>query len=472
MNKVFKVALREFVATVSTKGFILGVCLPPIIMLFAITMMPLLLNKAAPRVTGHIAVIDRTGRVAGRIAELYAPDEVARRQEKRKKAIEGMFDSASKQMPVGEDQKAMMKNQAGAMLATLDLKVVTLPADADVEREKAPIAEAEGREKLADGDKRLALVVITDDSLNPSPDAAADAENPYKPFRMYVAPKLDFEVKEDVERQVGNAIVDARLRAAGMEAKNVRAMMNRPDAESQAITRAGEQKAGNEISGMFIPMGFMFLIWIGVFSAGQYLLSSTIEEKSNRVMEVLLSAISPVQLMTGKIVGQMGVGLAILLAYGTLGGGALVAFRYGHLLDPKIIILSTIYFFIAFGLIASIMAAIGSAVSSVQEAQSLIGPVMIVLIIPMVLWMPISRNPNSLFAAICGLVPPVSPFVMVLRIAGSEKIPDWQVAASLAIGAASVLGAVWAAAKIFRVGVLMYGKPPSIVGLVKWLRYA
>ncbi|HVZ95005.1 MAG TPA: ABC transporter permease, partial [Phycisphaerales bacterium] len=452
----------------------LGVCLPPLLMLFVFTMMPLLLNKASPRVTGHIAIIDRTGKVADRFAELYAPDEIAKRQEKRKKAIEGMFDSSTAKLdlPVDEKSKEMMKSQASAFNVTLDVTVVKLPADADVETEKAPIAAAEGREKLEDGDKRLALIVIDDGSLTPDKASSGDPDDPYKPYHMYLAPKLDFEVRGDIERQIGKSIVDARLLAAGIQANNVRELMTSPRNEAEAVTKQGSRQAANELSGMFIPMGFMFLIWIGVFSAGQYLLSSTIEEKSNRVMEVLLSAVSPLQLMTGKIIGQMAVGLSILLAYGTLGGGALIAFKYGHLIDPKVIILSIVYFFIAFGLIASLMAAIGSAVSSVQEAQSLIGPVMIVLIIPMLLWMPISRNPNSPFAVVCGLLPPISPFVMVLRIAGAEKIPDWQVVASLVIGIGSVFAAIWCAAKVFRVGALMYGKPPSLMGLMKWLRYS
>ena len=131
-----------------------------------------------------------------------------------------------------------------------------------------------------------------------------------------------------------------------------------------------------------------------------------------------------------------------------------------------------VYFVIAFFMIAALMAAIGSAVSDIREAQSLLGPVMIVLIIPMALWMPILRNPNSMFAQVCSFVPPTSPFVMILRLSGSEAVPTWQIPVSIVLGAVYVWLSLWAAAKVFRVGVLMYGKPPDFRTLWKWIKMA
>jgi ABC-2 type transport system permease protein len=222
----------------------------------------------------------------------------------------------------------------------------------------------------------------------------------------------------------------------------------------------------------FVPFSFLMLLWIAVMTSGQYLLTTTIEEKSNRIMEVLLSAVSPMQLMVGKILGQMGVGLLILVMYSGLGLGALISFKLMQVLDPSNLGLLVVYFFIAYFLIAALMAAIGAAVTEIHEAQSLIGPVIMVLVIVMALSPALIRNPNGDLAVALSLIPPFSPFVMVIRIAGTEAVPAWQVVASMVIGFASVLGAAWAAAKVFRIGVLMYGKPPNLATLVRWIRMA
>jgi ABC-2 type transport system permease protein len=123
-------------------------------------------------------------------------------------------------------------------------------------------------------------------------------------------------------------------------------------------------------------------------------------------------------------------------------------------------------------MIASIMAAIGSAVNELREAQSLMTPAMLVLMIPLFLWLPISTSPNGLLATVTSFIPPLIPFVMILRVAGDEVIPMWQIVLSLLIGYPAMVAMVWMAARVFRVGVLMYGKPPSPVELIKWVRYS
>jgi ABC-2 type transport system permease protein len=189
-------------------------------------------------------------------------------------------------------------------------------------------------------------------------------------------------------------------------------------------------------------------------------------------MEVLLSAVSPMQLMVGKIIGQMAVASLILGLYSFTGIAALIFFSLKHLLDPMVLVYAAVYFVIAFFLMASMMAAIGSVVNDIREAQTLMQPIMIVMVIPMVLWMPISRNPNGMFAQVMSFIPPASPFVMVIRLAGSESIPVWQIPVSIAIGVAAMIFMAWATAKIFRIGVLMYGKPPNLKTLIRWVRMA
>ena len=222
-----------------------------------------------------------------------------------------------------------------------------------------------------------------------------------------------------------------------------------------------------------MPIAFLMLLWISVFTSGQYLLMSTIEEKSSRVIEVLLSAISPMQIMLGKILGQGGIGLTILLVYGGVALFSASTFKFMSMIPMESLGWLLLYFIMAYGIVASMMAAIGSAVNDVREASALMTPVMMVLIIPMILWMPISQNPMGLFARSMSFVPPLTPFVMVVRVGQPDiVIPMWEMIATGMVGLLGVVFMVWAAKKIFRVGILMYGQPPSVMGLIKWLRYA
>jgi ABC-2 type transport system permease protein len=131
-----------------------------------------------------------------------------------------------------------------------------------------------------------------------------------------------------------------------------------------------------------------------------------------------------------------------------------------------------VFYLIAFFTIGSLMMAVGSAVNDMREAQQLMMPLMMTMIIPWMLWWPITQNPNSTLAVVVSLVPPVSSFGMLLRVASSSPPPLWQVALSIGLGVAGVFAAVWFAAKVFRVGILMFGKAPNIKTLIAWVRAA
>jgi ABC-2 type transport system permease protein len=118
------------------------------------------------------------------------------------------------------------------------------------------------------------------------------------------------------------------------------------------------------------------------------------------------------------------------------------------------------------------MASVGSAVSDLHDAQSLIGPAMLVLMLPLVLWMPISEAPNGMLAMVTSWIPPLIPFIMILRVTASgDPVPLWQILGTLVAGYAFVVMMIWFCARIFRVGVLMQGKAPSPWELIKWVRY-
>jgi len=168
----------------------------------------------------------------------------------------------------------------------------------------------------------------------------------------------------------------------------------------------------------------------------------------------------------------MCVGLLIIVLYAGMGISGLVTFARFGLIQLSWFFYLIIFYIIAYFVLGSFMAAIGAAVNEPREAQSFMMPIMIVMMIPWMLWMPITRDPNSVFATVTSFLPPINSFVMLLRVTSTTPPPTWQVWLSMLIGAASVYGALWFAAKVFRVGLLLHGKPPNFATLIKWVRMA
>lgn len=488
MIKIFHIALREFMATAATKAFVIGITLPILIMALAVKILPALMNKDAPRISGRIAIIDHSGVIAPRIAAAMDAARVKAEQTQAGTESTGKVDDltgdktgetpSSQPSPLAPREKQdSAADLAGKLAAQANPGMQVQPAeyqitldvlaeDTDIEAAKSEIRKAENNASKAGGaDDRLALAIV--------PRGAVEAAQggTFSDFELFTAPKLDVEIQKVIQRQLGAAIVDARLERRGLDPLEVRALTDRPEGIVKTVTESGD-KSMNDAAKMLVPAAFMFLLWISTLTCGNYLLTSTIEEKSSRVMEVILSAVSPMQLLTGKILGQMVVGVVILVVYCGLGMAGLVLASMMSLLPLVNLIYLLIYFFIAFFLIASLMAAIGSAVSDVKEAQSLLGPIMVLLMVPLMLWLPILRNPNSMFAQVCSFVPFISPFVMILRLSGSEAVAFWQIPASIGFGILTIIISMWVAAKIFRIGVLMYGKPPDLRTLIKWIRMA
>jgi ABC-type Na+ efflux pump permease subunit len=223
---------------------------------------------------------------------------------------------------------------------------------------------------------------------------------------------------------------------------------------------------------MFLPGAFAALLFIGVMTGGQSLLTSTVEEKSSRVIEIILSAVSPMELMAGKLLGQMAVSLLALSVYIALGMLLLLSFAMFSLFNPWLLLYLVIFFLIAYFVIGAMMMTVGAVVNDMREAQSMMMPIMLLIMLPWIFWLPISREPNSAFSTAVSFIPPVNTFTMLLRMTSSTPPPYWQVWLSIAIGVASVVGVVWCAAKVFRIGLLMYGKPPDIATMIRWVRAA
>jgi ABC-type Na+ efflux pump permease subunit len=446
MNRVLEIAKREFVATVFTRGFVIGLLVLPTMIALGITVGPRLFMDRAFRVEGQIVVIDTTERVTpelrtaltagSRSADLAAVTRAAR----------------------GDASANIMVMEALGMAPKLTL--VERPAGADLEREKTWLRAAEP------ASPHLALAVIHANAVEPKAGETALGS-----YDLYLPPRTDNRVEIAVQQTLRDAIVSARLATHGLDRAVVNDLVTVPRVQSITVADGGEQAGGGAFA-FLLPAAFMFLLFMSVMGSGQGMLTTTIEEKGSRVIEVLLSAVSPMQLMAGKLIGHMGISLLGMSVYLVLGLLGLASFSLFGLLDLSLIGYLFVFFLLAFFTIGSLMMAVGSAVNDMREAQSLMMPLMMLLIAPWVLWLPISRNPNSTLAVVVSFLPPVNSFGMLLRIASTSPPPDWQVWLSIGIGIAGVVGAVWFASKVFRIGLLMFGRPPNLATLIRWVRAA
>ena len=293
----------------------------------------------------------------------------------------------------------------------------------------------------------------------------------YGTYDLYVPRNLDDRIENVVQQSLREAIVAARARAENLDRGRIDALIRVDRVPSVTVTKGAERRTVGAFN-RTLPFVFAGLMVFGIMIGGQSLMTSTIEEKSSRVVEVLLSAVSPMELMAGKIVGQMGVSLVVLGLYLAMGIAALLSFALLGLLDPWLLFYLAVFFVIGYVVNASLMVAVGAAVNEMKEAQSLMMPIMLTLMAPWILAQPIGRDPNSTFSTVISFIPPVNTFTMLIRMTSVTPPPLWQVWLSIGIGVASAFAAIWFAAKVFRIGLLMYGKPPDFATLIRWARAA
>lgn len=465
MRKVWLVAAREFTATVMTRGFFIGMLITPALLALVVIVFPRMMTRTPPKVEGEIAVVDPTGRVADGLRAYLAPERIAERREAERQRIENATPEVLRRRMGGSPPaSAPMRQSLDAALGQVpSLQVTTLTASVDLEQAKAPL-RAEDVAAAPGSSRRLALVVVHRDALE-----RAAGRTQFGSYDLFVRSKLDDRLESEIRDGLRDAIIEARMGASGFDRREIEALTRVDRPQSRTVTAKGEQET-SEVLNMLFPAAFMILLLMSVMTSGQYLMTSTVEEKSNRIVEVLLSAVSAMELMTGKILGQMAVGLLVLVLYAGLGLAALVSFAMLGLLDPVLIVFLLVFYVLAYFTIGSFMAAVGASVNEMREAQTLMTPVMLVMMVPWILWLPISREPNSALATVLSFIPPVSNFVMLLRMTSSAPPPMWQAGVSILLSAACVVATIWFAAKVFRIGLLMFGKPPTIGTLVRWVR--
>jgi ABC-type Na+ efflux pump permease subunit len=229
-----------------------------------------------------------------------------------------------------------------------------------------------------------------------------------------------------------------------------------------------DTKEANELLTVFVPFGLMMLMWMVIFLAAQPLMESVMEEKSQRIAEVLMGSANPFQLMAGKLLGGVGGSLTIVVLYGA--GAYFVAGRYEA---TQYVPLRVVPWFIVFQVLAvllfgSVFMAVGAAVNQLKEAQAMLLPVWLVMMFPLFVWLHVIREPTSGFATALSFIPPATPLLMVLRMTATTAVPLWQPILGVVVLVATTLLCVFAAGRIFRIGFLTQGKAPNFVQLARW----
>lgn len=277
MSKILQIARREFVATVFTKTFIIGLLMLPAVIAVGVLVGSWLFVDRDVAVHGQVALIDPTGKVAPELRDALT----------RGRAAE----------PIGQTRATV------AIGAAPKLTLVDRPADTDIEQEKRWLGVADTESP------HLAVAVIHADAIEPR---AGDTT--FGSYDFLVPPKRNIRAETTIEQSLREAIVNARVRARGLDRAEINDLVTVPRVQPVTVSEDGERGNGGAFN-FLLPFTFMMLLLMGVMGSGQGLLTTTIEEKSSRVIEVLLSAVSPMQLMAGKLLGHMGISLIGISLY-------------------------------------------------------------------------------------------------------------------------------------------------------------
>jgi ABC-2 type transport system permease protein len=297
--------------------------------------------------------------------------------------------------------------------------------------------------------------------------------------QFYTRNPGDFTLSNALEAAVTQVAVGGRLAADKVQVVDLDHLLARVKVGVVQInTKGATEEKGQTFEAALI---LAIILYTSLLMYGITTMRSIQEEKSTRIMEILLSSVRPFPLLAGKILGVGAVGFTQYLIW-ALAGAAVVGYgaEMFTMFGPSGLHLSfpfglwfwfVIYFLGGYFLYSSLFAAVGAAVSSEQDANQAQMPISMLLVVGFLMFPVVARSPNSTLALALTMVPFFSPVLMVLRIA-LESPPLWQILLSVGILAATTLGMVYLSAKIYRVGVLMYGKRPSVVEMLRWLRYS
>ena len=445
MKKVWRVAATEYLNAVRSKAFIVGVLAVPLIMAISIGAQFYAQKKTdvTPR---RFAVLDRSG-------QLYAA--LAAQAKARNESLRANGESVAVPLK-GQTFKVDMPPQPEFVPEEFKF------SGDDWKAAELQLSERVRRKEL------FAFVIIGPNVLDRAATNGVEV-------RYHTQTPTYQDLPGWIETTLSGEVRERRFTAAGVDSRQVRALSQPVPlqrlglAEQKATGEVVQAKRENRVATMLVPIGGMVLLYLVVMSSAPALLNTVLEEKMQKISEVLLASVSPFELMLGKLLGTVMVSLTLSMLYmGSLMWGL---WRFGQLGNVPGHLYAWFFLFQVLALLmyGSVFLAIGAACNEIRDAQSLMMPVMMVVMIPYLMFMPVLQSPASPFSRAISLFPPATPMLMFLRLAIPPGPAWWEVALGLVLTTAFMLGCVWAGAKIFRIGIISQGQAPSIPKLMKWV---
>jgi len=278
----------------------------------------------------------------------------------------------------------------------------------------------------------------------------------------------NFKDQSELNRTIDEVVSEHRMIAAGLDPVLVQSVTKNVNFRMVKVQEGGKEARGDEMLSYLMPIIYVLMLFFAVFMSSQILMRSVLVERANRLIEVLLSSVSPAELMSGKILGLGLLGLTQLAFY-LFVGITISNFKGLELFSSTNVILFFVYFILGYLLYAAIFAAIGSLFDNEQDAQQAVSIFSLVTVVPIFLASYVIANPQSVTTTILSLIPIITPYFMILRI-GVMLPPLWEILTSLVLLTVSVWLAMLAAGKIFKVAILIYGKRPTLPEIMQWVR--
>ena len=447
MRKLFAVIKREYLQRVRTKFFIVATILGPL-MLALFTIVPVYIASINVGGSTRLAVIDLSGKLYPGFHEALTNDEDETAQDNANSAGAAM----------NSNQQERMRRNPQVSGQRFEAELVSLNGRT-LEEVKRELNDRVRANEL-DG-----YVIIPADIL-----ADGKAE-------FYGRNTGDVFTRDAVTDRLSRAVRELRLAENKIDQRVLREASRRVSLISTKISARGEEKVSN--NGFMFVFSFGLLIYMSVLLYGQVVLGAVIEEKETRIAEILFSSMRSFPLMIGKLVGvslvaltQLSIWALAFLLFAAFGVGVMaaqgVAINLPHV-QPIIFVYFVLFFLLGYFIYATIYALIGSMVTTTQEGGQLAMPIVLMLVAGFYFVFPIIRSPNSSLAFWASMFPFLAPITMMVRIT-TETPPAWQILLSLTIGFATVIGLVWLASRIYRIGMLMYGKKATIPEVWRWIR--